>query len=117
MNALANAYGRDVEWSGPQYELFDIEGHAIRVRFLHCSGGLRAKGGPLRQFSIAGSDGKFVLADAKIEGDCVVVTSPAVRNPAAVRYAWAKNPAGCNLYNAANLPASPFRTDAWQISH
>ncbi len=115
LNALAKTYGRNVEWSGPQYELFDIEGQAIRVRFLHCSGGLQAKGGPLRQFSIAGSDGKFVLADAKIEGDCVVVTSPAVRNPVAVRYAWAKNPAGCNLYNAANLPASPFRTDAWKI--
>ena len=92
LNALANTYGRDVEWSGPQYELFDIEGHAIRVRFLHCSGGLQAKGGPLRQFSIAGSDGKFVSADAKIEGDCVVVTSPAVRDPVAVRVRLGQEP-------------------------
>jgi hypothetical protein len=58
----------------------------------------------------------YVQADAQIEGDCVVVTSPAVRDPVAVRYAWAKNPAGCNLYNSANLPASPFRTDAWNIT-
>lgn len=59
-----------------------------------------------------GADKKFVWADAKIEGDTVVVSSPKVPQPVAVRYAWADNPEGCNLYNQAGLPAAPFRTDS-----
>ena len=83
------------------------------MKFDHAGGGLVAKGGgPLRGFSIAGADRKFVWADARIEGAEVVVRSDRVPIPAAVRYAWANNPV-CNLYNAAGLPASTFRTDDW----
>ena len=63
--------------------------------------------------AIAGGDKKFVWADARIVGDTVVVSSPAVSSPVAVRYAWANNPP-CNLINKAGLPASPFRTDDWK---
>ena len=87
-----------------------IEGSAIRLKFSHVGGGLIAKGGPLQQFAIAGPDKQFVWADARIEKDTVVVSSPHVPSPMAVRYAWATNPEGCNLYNKAGLPAPPFRT-------
>jgi sialate O-acetylesterase len=70
-------------------------------------------GGDLKCFAIAGSDRKFVWAHATIEGDKVIVSSDVVPNPVAVRYAWADNPEGANLFNKQGLPASPFRTDAW----
>jgi sialate O-acetylesterase len=73
---------------------------------------LIAKGDTLQGFTIAGADKKFYPAKATIVGDKVIVTSTDVANPVAVRYAWANNPV-CNLYNGANLPASPFRTDDW----
>lgn len=107
------AYGRDVPYSGPTYESMTVEGKAIRVKFANVFGGLVAKGGePLRGFAIAGADKKWVWADARIDGDTVIVSSEAVPEPVAVRYAWADNP-DCNLYNAAGLPAVPFRTDDW----
>lgn len=109
--ALAKIYGRKIEYSGPVYESMKIEGNIIRLKFSHAGGGLVAKDGALKYFAIAGTDKKFVWADAKIEGDTVIVSSPAVTAPVAVRYAWADNPEGCNLYNAAGLPAAPFRTD------
>jgi sialate O-acetylesterase len=111
--ALANVYGRAIEYSGPLYDSFAVEGGSIRVKFTHLGGGLVARGGDLKWFQIAGSDRKFVGADAKIDGDSIVVSSPRVSAPAAVRYAWDDYPDGCNLYNAAGLPASPFRTDNW----
>ena len=77
------------------------------------SGGLDAKGGPLKWFQISGADRKFVDAEAKIEGDSVIVSRGDVTVPQAVRYAWDNYPEGCNLYNAAGLPAAPFRTDKW----
>jgi len=87
------------------------DGERVRLLFDHIGGGLIAKEGPeLQGFAIAGSDGKFVWAEARIDGDTVVVRSDEVADPVAVRYAWADNPA-CNLYNAEGLPASPFRTD------
>ena len=89
-----------------------LEGNAVRVKFSHAAG-LAAKEGPPKNFAIAGADKKFVWADAKIDGDTVLLTNPQVTQPVAVRYAWADNPASCNLYNAANLPAAPFRTDDW----
>jgi sialate O-acetylesterase len=111
--ALANVYGRNIEFSGPVYESMKIDGADIRVSFSHLGGGLVAKGGgPLKWFEIAGADGRFVPADAKIEGDALVVSSPAVAAPAAVRYAWVNFPDGCNLFNAAGLPAAQFRTDS-----
>jgi len=72
-----------------------------------------AKDGNLKQFAIAGADKKFVWANAAIQGDKVVVWSDSITTPVAVRYAWADNPQGCNLYNKEGLPASPFRTDSW----
>ena len=109
--ALNRTYGRKIPDSGPVFERMKIEGAAVRLSFTQLNGGLDAKGGPLTNFSIAGADKKFVWADARIDGDTIVVSSTQVPNPVAVRYAWADNPEGCNLYNKAGLPASPFRTD------
>jgi sialate O-acetylesterase len=110
--ALAKTYGRELVYSGPTYKSMDIDGNKVALHFKHTGGGLEAKGGLLKGFAIAGADRKFVWADAKIEGDTVVVSSEKVAEPVAVRYAWANNPV-CNLYNAEGLPASPFRTDIW----
>jgi hypothetical protein len=90
-----------------------IQLDTVRVTLSHLGGGLVAKGGEsLKWFVIAGADMKFVPAEARIDGDTVVVSSPEVTAPVAMRYAWANFPDGCNLYNAAGLPAAPFRTDA-----
>jgi len=110
--ALANVYGKSLEYSGPQFVSNSVEGDKIRLKFSHLGGGLLARGGPLKWFSIAGADGNFVPADASIDGDTVVVHSDAVSAPVAVRYAWVNYPEGCNLFNAAGLPAPQFRTDA-----
>jgi sialate O-acetylesterase len=110
--ALANVYGRKIEYSGPVFASMKVEGGAVRVKFTHAQG-LMAKGGTLKWFQIAGADQKFVDADAKIEGDAVVVSSPQVSAPVAVRYAWDNYPDTANLYNAAGLQAAPFRTDSW----
>jgi sialate O-acetylesterase len=89
------------------------DGGSIVLSFEHIGGRLVAKGGEeLKGFAIAGADKKFVWANAKIDGDKIVVSSDEVSEPAAVRYAWADNPV-CNLYNEEDLPASPFRTDKW----
>lgn len=112
LNALA-FYGRNTEYSGPIYQSMETAGNQIRLRFIHIGGGLITKDNePLKGFAIAGEDHKFVWADAKIDGETVVVWSDKVSQPQAVRYAWADNPE-CNLYNGAGLPASPFRTDNW----
>jgi sialate O-acetylesterase len=111
--ALANVYGRKIEYSGPVYESMKVEGGAIRVSFTHLGGGLVAKGGgPLKWFEIAGADGRYVPANGTIDGDTVVVASPQVAAPVAVRYAWVNFPDGCNLFNSAGLPAAQFRTDS-----
>jgi sialate O-acetylesterase len=87
-----------------------VEGSQAKLKFQYADG-MHAKGGDkLTGFAVAGEDKKFVWAEAKIEGDTVVVSAPGVEKPVAVRYAWADNP-DCNLYNGAGLPASPFRTD------
>ncbi|MBC7783779.1 MAG: sialate O-acetylesterase [Burkholderiales bacterium] len=114
--ALAKAYGQAIEYSGPAYEKMSIEGQGVegqrvRVRFTHATDGLVAKdstSGELKWFEIAGSDGKFVPAEAKIDGDSVVVSSPTVPEPTAVRYAWHEWPEGANLFNKTGLPAAPF---------
>lgn len=114
-SALSKVYGlTDVVASGPLFKSFQIEGSQIRVAFDSDSigGGLEARGGALKAFAIAGADRKWVWADARIDGDTVVVSSPQVAAPVAVRYGWADNPP-CNLYNKAGIPASPFRTDDW----
>ena len=106
-----------------------VEGNAARIEFDHVGGGLMAadKGpdtpgvapvetpdAPLKGFAVAGADKRWVWANARIDGDTVVVSAEGVETPVAVRYAHRANPMGdCNLYNRAGLPASPFRTDAW----
>jgi sialate O-acetylesterase len=107
------AYGEDLVYSGPTYQSMSVENGKIRLKFKNVGGGMIAKGGEtLKGFAIAGNDKKFVWADAKIDGDSVLVWSDQVPAPASVRYAWANNPV-CNLYNQEGLPASPFRTDTW----
>jgi sialate O-acetylesterase len=123
--ALARTYGRKLVCSGPIYKSMKRELRAvvrgsalgtegrIRLFFDHVGGGLVALGGEaMKGFAIAGADRKFVWADAKIDGNTVIISSNEVSEPAAVRYGWANNPV-CNLYNKEGLPASPFRTDDW----
>jgi sialate O-acetylesterase len=113
--ALANAYGQKIEYSGPLYQSMEVKGSDVVIHFTHLGGGLVAKGGPLKGFQVAGADKKFVDADARIDGDTLVVGSASVPAPVAVRYAWDEYPEGmgCNLYNGDDLPAAPFRTDQW----
>jgi sialate O-acetylesterase len=105
------AYGDDnIVYSGPIYESMEIKENKIVLSFSHAGSGLQAKGEKLNAFAIAGKDGKFVWANAVIENNQIIVWSEAVKNPVAVRYAWADNPENANLYNIEGLPASPFRT-------
>ena len=108
--ARALAYGEKLEYSGPVFESMETQGAATILRFTHSGGGLVAKDGELKGFTIAGADEVFHPAKAEIRGDTVVVSADGVSEPLAVRYAWANVPEG-NLYNRAGLPASPFRTD------
>lgn len=97
------------------YDSFSKEGDSIVISFKNVGGGLvSGSGDALHYFAIAGKDGKFKWAEAEIRGDKVVVHHPEIKNPVAVRYAWADNPDGANLYNEEGLPASPFRTDDWE---
>jgi len=107
--ARAVAYHEPVEFSGPLYRTRMREGRAIRIYFDHAQGGLTGKVDALRGFEIADARGKFVAASGRIDGETVVVSSPEVENPAAVRYGWMDNPP-CDLFNRAGLPASPFTT-------
>lgn len=111
LNALAKTYGRDVEYAGPMYREVTTEGAALRVHFDHAAG-LTSRETTLSGFAIAGADRVFYPASAVIDGATVLVSSPSVPAPVAVRYGWAEDPV-CTLYNAAGLPASPFRTDTW----
>ena len=110
--ARGTVYREPIVYSGPIYSGMKVEGNYIRLSFRHVGSGLEARGGELKQFSIAGEDMKFIWASARIDGETVVVHGSTVPKPVAVRYAWATNPDGCNLYNKEGLPASPFRTDA-----
>lgn len=112
--ARAQTYGEKIPYSGPMYETYKIEGNKIRLYFNHTDGGLKIKGGEApKGFTIAGVDHKFHWADAVIDGNTIVVSSPEVALPMAVRYAWADYPI-YNMFNGADLPMSPFRTDDWQ---
>jgi sialate O-acetylesterase len=123
--ALAKDFGKKVECSGPLYRKCQVEGNKIRIEFDHAESGLMVgekKGldpvqetadGKVKWISIAGEDKKFYWAEAAIDGKTLVVSSDKVPNPVAVRYAFAMNPQGANLYNKDGLPASPFRTDNW----
>ena len=124
--ALKNEYGiKEIVPSGPLFRAMRIEGEKARISFDYAETGLMAgektgllpvrevPDGGLKGFAIAGEDQKWHWAKAVIEGGEVVVSSPDVLRPTAVRYAFTMNPEGCNLYNKAGLPASPFRTDEW----
>jgi len=124
--ALHQTYGKkDLVASGPLYESFKVEGSSIRIKFKNVGKGLMVgkkvklepthmvKDGRLQHFAISGKDQQWHWADARIEGDTVVVSSPKVPKPAGVRYAFAMNPAKANLYNKDGLPAGPFRTERW----
>jgi sialate O-acetylesterase len=110
--SLGTTYGKKIVYSGPLYKSSRIEGNRIRIQFRQIGSGLEARDGELKGFAIAGADRKFHRASARIEGDSILVSSPDVSAPVAVRYAWAGSPV-CNLYNKEGLPASPFRTDDW----
>ena len=113
--ALARDYGKkDVVFSGPLYKSIKVDGDKITVSFAHVGGGLKSSDGkPLKQFMIAGEDGKFVAAEAVIEGNTVVVSSKEVAKPTQVRYGWF-NTSNPNLVNKEGLPASPFQTKDWK---
>jgi sialate O-acetylesterase len=115
MAAQKIAYDKEVVSSGPAYRSMKITENKIVLSFDHTGGGLSAKGGEsLKGFAIAGEDKNFIWANAKIVGNKVEVSAREIMDPVAVRYAWADNPEGANLYNEEGLPASPFRTDAWK---
>jgi sialate O-acetylesterase len=108
--ARAIAYGEKLEYSGPAFTSMKVKGNRAILSFTHVGSGLLAKGGELKGFTLAGADGNFAPANAKIEGNKVVVSLPDVSKPVAVRYGWANVP-DVNLFNREGLPASPFRTN------
>ena len=108
--ALSETYDREIkEFSGPLYKSASVEGKKVRVRFNHAAGLKARDGKALTHFLIAGADGKYVPAQAEIQGSTVVVSSSEVSKPVAVRFAWHEE-AEPNLVNGAGLPASPFRS-------
>lgn len=111
--ALGAVYGKKIEIYGPIYKSHTVEGNKVRVTFDHVGQGLTSKhGDKLQGFAIAGADGKFLWADAAIEGDAVVISSSQVEKPAAIRYAYSNKHTWANLFNKDGLPALPFKTDA-----
>ena len=104
------AYHESIVYSGPIYHAMQINRNKIIISFTNVGSGLIAKNGKLKYFAIAGADKKFVWANAMIKNNMVIVWSDAVKDPVTVRYAWADNPEGANLYNKEGLPASPFTT-------
>jgi sialate O-acetylesterase len=114
--AMKVAYGKELVYSGPMYKSMKINGNQIEIEFDQTGSGLKVKDkyGYLKSFAVAGADKNFVWARAYLTPDNkVIVSSDAVKNPVAVRYAWADNPDDANLYNVEGLPACPFRTDDW----
>ena len=112
--ALAKTYGKkDLVYSGPLFKSQVIDGQQVRVTFAHTGGALKSRDDkPLTEFEIAGADGKFVPAQAKIDGETIVVSAEGVAEPKVVRFGW-HTLANPNLINAAGLPASPFQTENW----
>jgi sialate O-acetylesterase len=111
--ALVNSYGADIVYSGPIFKDVEFEGSNAIVSFDHIGSGLEAEG-DLTYFTIAGEDGKFVEATAKIDGEKVIVSNDQVKDPSAVRFGWTDT-AEPNLFNKEGLPASPFRTDDMKL--
>jgi sialate O-acetylesterase len=107
------AYGENILASGPRYQRHRISNGKVVIEFDDVGGGLVSGTPDMRGFAIAGADRRWVWANARIEGNSVVVSSPQVTNPVAVRYAWGNSPNNPSLYNREGLPAAPFRTDVW----
>jgi sialate O-acetylesterase len=103
-------YGEAVEFSGPLFREATTEGTGMRVYFTHAQG-LVVRGGALEGFEVAGADGRFHPATARVDGDTVVVNADDVSRPVHVRYAWANAPMTANLYNGAGLPAAGFTSE------
>ncbi|MBL8802410.1 MAG: DUF1080 domain-containing protein [Planctomycetes bacterium] len=113
--ALEKTYGRDlVSHTGPLFRSATTEGNKLRLEFDGAEGGLEIRGGPLRDMWVAGADRRFYLAEAVVDGESLLVSSPFVTAPVAARYGW-RNHSLPNLYNVAKLPASSFRTDTWTL--
>ena len=110
--ALAQVYYIDMEYSGPLFSGAQEEDGKMRLSFRNSDGLKAADGGPIKGFAVAGEDRVFHWADVEIDGDHVLVSSPKISKPVAVRYGWQDNPE-VNLVNSAGLPASPFRSDDW----
>lgn len=114
--ARAKTYGENkLVYSGPIFNHMKIKKQKVQLFFDYADSGLKKTGDTLKEFEIAGNDQIFYPAEAKIEGKTIIVTSPKVKEPAAVRFAWKAVPEP-NLFNNENLPASPFRTDEWIIA-
>jgi sialate O-acetylesterase len=111
--ARALTYGENIEYSGPVYASHKIDRGAIRLHFKHAAGLELREGRGGVAFEVAGKDRNFLPAQVRIDGDSLIVSSPEVDKPAAVRYAWHNAPDAI-LYNGAHLPAFPFRTDDWE---
>ena len=108
--ALAKDYGRDVVYFGPSFKSMQVEGKRVRVFFDHVGSGLESRdGSPLTWFEIGADDDHFVQATAAIDGNSVVLSSPEIDKPTAIRFAWHQS-AAPNLQNKEGLPACPFRT-------
>ena len=112
--SAALAYGRDLEYRSPVFDTVKIDEATAVIRFARCGGGLVSRDATLSGFAIAGEDRRFVFADARIEVDTVLVSSPSVPHPVAVRYGWVDLPK-TNLFSKEGLPAAPFRTDTWPV--
>lgn len=110
LEARRIAYGEKLVSAGPIYDAKKIDGNKVVLTFKNVGGGLVVKGEKLTGFTIAGEDRKFVNADAVIQDDKIIVSSPKVEKPVAVRFGWANYPV-VNLWNKEGLPATPFRTD------
>ncbi|MBR2344418.1 MAG: beta galactosidase jelly roll domain-containing protein [Lentisphaeria bacterium] len=116
LEAERMVYGKNVVSRGPMFKEAKVENGRIRVYFTNTEGGLKTSDGKAPgAFYIAGSDKKFVLANAVIDGNTVIVSAPEVKNPAFVRYAYVSFRGDCNLQNGHNLPAFPFRSDAYEF--
>jgi sialate O-acetylesterase len=112
--ALAKTYGKkDLVYSGPLYKSMKVDGDKVRLTFAHAAGLKSSNGKPLSEFEVAGEDGKFVPAEATIDGEAVVVHASGIASPAQVRFGW-RNIANPNLVNGAGLPAGPFQTRDWK---
>jgi len=114
--ALAKNYNKDIAFSGPLFKSMTAEGDQVRLKFAHAEGGLATRDGKEpNEFTVSGPDGKFVPANARIDGNDIVVSAKDIAEPVAVRFGWHKT-ANPNLINKAGLPAAPFHTEDWQGS-